>query len=77
VCAVVLVRAGTGWAVRFAAVTVAIGLVVVVAVTRVYLGVHYVTDTIGGAALATAIWSFLAALVLVAGYVRHNARRAA
>ena len=77
ICAVVLVRAGTGWAVRFAAVTVAIALVVVVAATRVYLRVHYVTDTIGGAALATAIWSLLAALVLVAGFVRHNARRVA
>ena len=77
VCAVVLVRAGTGWAVRFAAVTVAIVLVVVVAATRVYLRVHHVTDTIGGAALAAAIWSLVGALVLVAGHVRHNARRVA
>ena len=77
VCAVVLVRAGTGWAVRFAAVTVTLVLVAVVAVTRVYLRVHYVTDTIGGAALATATWSLVAVVVLVAGYVRHNARRVA
>ena len=76
-CAVVLVRAGTGWAVRFAAVTVAIVLVAVVAVTRVYLRVHYLTDTIGGAALATAIWALLGALAVVGGYVRHNARRVA
>ena len=77
VCAVVLVRAGTGWAVRFAAVTVALVLVAVVAVTRVYLRVHYVTDAIGGAALATAIWSLVAVLVLVGGLVRHNGRRVA
>jgi undecaprenyl-diphosphatase len=77
VCAVVLVRAGTGWAVRFAAVTVALVLVVAVALTRVYLRVHHVTDTIGGAALATATWSLVGALVLVSGFVRHNARRVA
>ena len=76
-CAVVLVRAGTGWAVRFAAVTVAIVLVAVVAATRVYLRVHYLTDTIGGAALAVAIWALVAVLVLVGGHVRHNARRVA
>ena len=76
-CAVVLVRAGTGWAVRFAAVTVAIALVVVVALTRVYLRVHFLTDTIGGAALAGAIWALVGTLALVTGYVRHNGRRAA
>ena len=76
-CAVVLVRAGTGWAVRFAAVTVTIGLVVVVALTRVYLRVHFLTDTIGGAALAGAIWALVGTLALVTGYVRHNARRVA
>jgi undecaprenyl-diphosphatase len=71
-CAVVLVRGGVGWAVRFAAVTVAIGIVVVVGMTRVYLRVHYLTDVLGGAALGVALWSLLGVLALVAGYVRHN-----
>jgi undecaprenyl-diphosphatase len=71
-CAVVLVRGGLGWAVRFAAVTVAIGVVVAVGLTRVYLRVHYLTDVLGGAALAVALWSLLGTLALVAGYVRHN-----
>jgi undecaprenyl-diphosphatase len=71
-CAVVVVRGGLGWAVRFAAVTVAIGVVVVVGVTRVYLRVHYLTDVLGGAALGVALWSLLGTLALVAGYVRHN-----
>jgi undecaprenyl-diphosphatase len=71
-CAVVLVRGGVGWAVRFAAVTVAIGVVVAVGATRVYLHVHYLTDVLGGAGLGVALWSLLGTLALVAGYVRHN-----
>jgi membrane protein DedA with SNARE-associated domain/membrane-associated phospholipid phosphatase len=76
-CATILVRAGTGWAVRFAAVTVAICLVALVGVTRVYLQVHYLTDVVGGAALGLAVWAFLGTLALVAGYVRHNGSRVA
>ena len=73
-CATILVRAGAGWAVRFAAVTVAIGAVVLVGLTRVYLRVHYVTDVLGGAALGVALWALLGTLALVAGHVRHNER---
>jgi undecaprenyl-diphosphatase len=74
-CAVVLIRAGTAWAVRFAAITVAIGVVVVVGATRVYLGVHNLTDVIGGAALGVAIWALIGAVALIAGYVRQNGWR--
>jgi membrane protein DedA with SNARE-associated domain/membrane-associated phospholipid phosphatase len=76
-CATILVRGGSGWAVRFAAVTVAIGAVVLVGATRVYLRVHHVTDVLGGAALAVAIWGVLGTLALVAGFVRHNGARVA
>jgi membrane protein DedA with SNARE-associated domain/membrane-associated phospholipid phosphatase len=71
-CATVLVRAGAGWATRFAAVTVAAALVVVVGATRVYLRVHYLTDVFGGAALGVAIWALVGTFALVAGYVRQN-----
>jgi membrane protein DedA with SNARE-associated domain/membrane-associated phospholipid phosphatase len=71
-CATILVRAGMGWAVRFAAVTVAIAAVVVVGATRVYLRVHHLTDVIGGAALGVAIWALIGAIALVAGHVRQN-----
>jgi undecaprenyl-diphosphatase len=71
-CATVLVRAGVGWAVRVAAVTVAVILVAVVAITRVYLRAHFLTDVLGGIALAVAIWSVVGILALVIGRVRHN-----
>jgi membrane protein DedA with SNARE-associated domain/membrane-associated phospholipid phosphatase len=73
-CATLLVRAGTGWAVRFAAVTVAVAIVVVVGLTRVYLRVHHLTDVIGGAAMGVALWALLGAIALVAWHVRHNGR---
>jgi undecaprenyl-diphosphatase len=72
-CATVLVRAGVGWALRFAALTVATGIVVVVALSRVYLRVHYLTDVLGGVGMALAIWAFIGILALFAGRVRHNA----
>jgi membrane protein DedA with SNARE-associated domain/membrane-associated phospholipid phosphatase len=74
-CAAVLVRAGSGWAVRFAAVTVAAVIVVAVGATRVYLRVHHLTDVIGGAALGVAIWSLVGTFALVAGYLRQNGPR--
>jgi len=69
-CATVLVRAGVGWATRIAAVTVAVGIVAVVAVTRVYLRAHFLTDVLGGIALAVAIWSLIGVFALFAGRVR-------
>jgi undecaprenyl-diphosphatase len=75
-CATVLVRAGTGWAVRIGAVTVAVGLVAVVAITRVYLGAHYLSDVLGGIALGVAVWSLVAAVALLVTHVRHNVARA-
>jgi membrane protein DedA with SNARE-associated domain/membrane-associated phospholipid phosphatase len=71
-CATVLVRAGVGWAVRVAAVTLAVVLVAVVGVTRVYLRAHYLTDVLGGIGLSVAIWSLVGILALFAGRVRHN-----
>jgi membrane protein DedA with SNARE-associated domain/membrane-associated phospholipid phosphatase len=71
-CAVVLVRAGVGWAIRSAVVTVAVIAVVAVALSRVYLRVHYLTDVLGGVGLGVAIWSLMGVLALFAGRVRHN-----
>jgi membrane protein DedA with SNARE-associated domain/membrane-associated phospholipid phosphatase len=74
-CATVLVRAGVGWATRIAAVTVAVVIVAVVGVTRVYLRAHYLTDVLGGIALSVAIWSLIGIFALVAGRVRNNVKQ--
>lgn len=74
-CATVLVRAGTGWAVRVGAETVALGLVAVVVVTRVYLHAIHLSDAVGGIALGVAVWAFTGSVALVAAHVRHNGDR--
>jgi len=74
-CATILVRAGVGWAVRSAVMTVAIVLVALVALSRVYLRAHYLTDVIGGVALGLAVWALVGIAALFAGAVRHNEAR--
>jgi membrane protein DedA with SNARE-associated domain/membrane-associated phospholipid phosphatase len=71
-CAVVLVRAGSGLAIRFAAVTVAIVLCVVIALSRVYLRAHYISDVVGGVALALAVYALCGVIALVIAHVRDN-----
>jgi len=73
-CAVVLVRGGAGFATRFAAVTAAIVLVVAVALTRIYLRAHYLSDVQGGLGLATAIFALLGMVAVVVGHLRQNER---
>jgi membrane-associated phospholipid phosphatase len=70
--ATVLVRAGVGWAGRIALVTVAVILAVIVGITRIYLRAHFLTDVLGGAALAIAIWAVVGTFALFARRVRNN-----
>jgi undecaprenyl-diphosphatase len=71
-CATILVRAGVGWAVRSAVLTIAVVLVALVALSRVYLRAHYLTDVLGGVALGLAVWALVGIVALFAGAVRHN-----
>ena len=73
-CAIVLVRGGAGWASRIAAVTVAIAIVAVVSVTRVFLRAHYLTDVLGGVALGVAVWAAVGVIGLLAGHVARGRR---
>jgi membrane protein DedA with SNARE-associated domain/membrane-associated phospholipid phosphatase len=71
-CAVLLVRAGHRGATRFAAVAVAIAAMVVVALSRVYLRAHYLSDTLGGVALGVAIFALCGVVALVVATIRDN-----
>jgi membrane protein DedA with SNARE-associated domain/membrane-associated phospholipid phosphatase len=71
-CAVALVRGGAGIATRFAAVTAAIVLAAVIALTRVYVRAHYLSDVNGGLGLAAAIFALCGVAALVVGHLRQN-----
>jgi undecaprenyl-diphosphatase len=71
-CAVVLVRAGHGAAARFAAVSVAVVVAAAVGLSRVYLRAHYLSDVLGGAAIAVAIFALAGVASVVVAFLRHN-----
>jgi membrane protein DedA with SNARE-associated domain/membrane-associated phospholipid phosphatase len=63
------IRGGTPLVIAGIVVTAAIGL------TRVYLGVHYLSDVIGGWALGASAFSMCAAVAVVVTHLRQNSRR--
>jgi len=71
-CAVVLVRGGAGIATRFAVVTAAVVLAIAIALSRVYLRAHYLSDVDGGLAMATAIFSLVGVAAVVVDHLRQN-----
>ncbi|MEA2267526.1 MAG: hypothetical protein QOC64_136 [Solirubrobacteraceae bacterium] len=75
--AVVISRVLPSLASRFAFVTVALVITVVVGLTRIYLGVHWLSDVTGGWALAAAAYALCGLFALVVARLRDNGRRRA
>jgi undecaprenyl-diphosphatase len=72
--AVAIRRVLPGLAPRAAAVGAAIAVVVVVGLTRIYLRAHYLSDVLGGAGLASAIFAGCGMVALVVAHLRQNDR---
>ena len=61
---------------RVAIPIVAIVVVVLVGLSRIYLRVHYLSDVLGGAGLAATCFGLCAVGALIVDFVRHNEARA-
>ena len=70
--AVIAARVLPGLASRAALVVAAIGVVVLVGLTRVYLRAHYWSDVVGGWALGAGVFGTVATLALLISYIRQN-----
>jgi membrane protein DedA with SNARE-associated domain/membrane-associated phospholipid phosphatase len=68
----IVLRLRTGMARGAAVVTTGFVLTAVIGLSRVYLGVHYLSDVSAGWALGAAAFSFSAAVALVVSQVRQN-----
>ena len=71
-CAVVMARGGHRWATRFALVAIAVAIAAAVGASRIYLRAHYLSDVLGGFALATAVYALCGVVALVIGAVRNT-----
>ncbi|MGA8745663.1 MAG: bifunctional DedA family/phosphatase PAP2 family protein [Solirubrobacterales bacterium] len=71
----IVIRLRPGMARGAAVVAAGIALTALVGLSRVYLGVHYLSDVTAGWALGVAAFSFCAAVALVISQVRQNPGR--
>lgn len=72
----IVIRLRPGMARGAAVVAAAVGTTALVGLSRVYLGVHYLSDVSTGWALGTAAFSLCAAVALTISTVRQNGARA-
>jgi membrane protein DedA with SNARE-associated domain/membrane-associated phospholipid phosphatase len=73
-CAIAVVHAVPGMVRRTLFVGVAIGLTAAIALTRVYLRAHWLTDVLGGVGLGAAAFALCGVISLVLAFLRHNRR---
>lgn len=71
-CAALTARAAARGTTGAAVVASAVGVALLVGATRIYLRVHYLSDVVGGYALAAAVYGGLGCVALLVGAVRHN-----
>jgi len=74
--AVVAVRDGPGWLQRVTLVAAAIVVAVAVALTRLYLRVHYLSDVLAGLGLGLLVFAACGMVALVVSFLRDNGRAA-
>jgi undecaprenyl-diphosphatase len=72
--AVVVARVLPGLVSRAAFVLSAVVLAAAIGLTRVYLRAHYWSDVVGGWALGAGVFGTVAAIALLASYIRQNGR---
>ena len=70
--AAIAARVPGGIASRAALVLAGVAAAAVIGATRIYLGVHYLSDVLGGWGLGLAIFSACGVIALVVGYIRQN-----
>jgi membrane protein DedA with SNARE-associated domain/membrane-associated phospholipid phosphatase len=68
----VTIRVRPGWAYGSALVAAGIALTALVGLSRVYLGVHYLSDVSGGWALGVSAFAICAAVAMVVTHLRQN-----
>lgn len=74
--AVAIARVLPGWGARTALVAGSVGIVLVVALTRMELGVHYLSDVLAGAGLGAASFAAAGVGALLVGHLSGTPRRA-
>jgi undecaprenyl-diphosphatase len=74
--AVIATRVFGGIVSRTAVVLVGVLIAAAIGSTRIYLRAHFLSDVIGGYGLGLAIFAGCAAIALVVGFIRQNARAA-